>query len=550
MSEREETHGAVTGRQPLLRRFARERDGYAITLTLVALPLIVGVAAWVIDASRVTNLHTDLQNATDAMALAGARELDGRNDAITRAEAAIAAMTENQAWFGDGGDNGSMGTKIDVSYAPGGADNDVDVIFLGAIPDSDNTPIGTGACDSSATTNTDCTVKGGTLAERSNNAKYVLVRSNVENVRTIFPLPLLGRDDIGVRAEAVATYTAAACDVTPIFICNPYEGTANPDFNARFENGEMYGRQFSMTLNGGTTVEPGNFGYLAVNGSGASVLRDALATNSPGVCYTHDDTETEPGGNIGPAEQAIATRFGIYMGPLGGMSNDYDYRPARNVRMGQDYGASKRNPSCSKYEAEANPMDAMPFPPGAPTIPIGGATMSATATWDLDRYWQVSHGGLTSAPNPAVAPPAAPSGIRGYRASMPPTSTTTVDTPSRYDVYKYEMQNNLTGNVAPGGEKGTTQCYGGTADTSDINDPLNDRRTIFAAVLNCTEQFSGSGGGRQSVEAAAYARMFLTKPMVTIGSNKYISLEVVDVTGQGGMGTVEPFLREEAELVR
>jgi hypothetical protein len=38
--------------------------------------------------------------------------------------------------------------------------------------------------------------------------------------------------------------------------------------------------------------------------------------------------------------------------------------------------------------------------------------------------------------------------------------------------------------------------------------------------------------------------------MVTNGSNKYISLEVVDVSGAGGMGTVENFLHEEAELVR
>ena len=124
----------------LLSRFRRDRRGYAVALTLIALPLIVGVAAWVIDASRITNLHTDLQNATDAMALAGARELDGRNDAITRAKAAIEELNKNEAWFG--GSGSGLGAKIDVVYDDSDASaSNVHVLFLKGIPASDSTPI-------------------------------------------------------------------------------------------------------------------------------------------------------------------------------------------------------------------------------------------------------------------------------------------------------------------------------------------------------------------------------------------------------------------------
>ena len=161
----------------LLAGFRRDCRGYAVALTLVALPLIVGVAAWVIDASRITNLHTDLQNATDAMALAGARELDGRNDAITRAKAAIAELNKNQAWFGG---SGGLGNKIDVVYnSSNAASSTVSINFLDAIPASDSTPIDAAWVTAHAQPDT---------AAGSNAAKYVQVISKPQDVFTIFPI--------------------------------------------------------------------------------------------------------------------------------------------------------------------------------------------------------------------------------------------------------------------------------------------------------------------------------------------------------------------------
>ena len=49
---------------------------------------MIGGAAMALDVSRLYTMQSSLQKAADAYALAAAAELDGRTDAITRANAA------------------------------------------------------------------------------------------------------------------------------------------------------------------------------------------------------------------------------------------------------------------------------------------------------------------------------------------------------------------------------------------------------------------------------------------------------------------------------
>lgn len=86
----------------VVRRFWNDHRGYVIALTLIAMPMLLGFSLLVIDVGRSSNLHTDLQNAVDAMALAGARELDGRDDAISRAQTAIEKIANSAAFSGAG----------------------------------------------------------------------------------------------------------------------------------------------------------------------------------------------------------------------------------------------------------------------------------------------------------------------------------------------------------------------------------------------------------------------------------------------------------------
>lgn len=547
-------------------RFLRQEEGYALTLTLISLPFLLGVAAWIIDAARVTNLNTDLQDAVDAMALAGARELDGRDDAISRAKTAITNVKDasgvgNVAWFGNTGGAKGMGSKFEVSYDAGndGA-SDVSVYFLSAIPDDDDTPISPSGCSGNkdyvaATTEADCRVKGGDDAEKSNNAKYVRVVAKAVNVDVIFSV--FDTKTVPVNAEAVATYTAAACDVTPIFICNPFESSAgNPlangkTFNENFADGNLYGRQITMNITGSASPAPGNFGFLRVEGTqGAHDLGTALATGNPGVCYTADGVDTKTGGNIGPVEQGINTRLGIYAGSYNQKSGDVAFRPDINTRKGQKQNG--KNLVCNKYDPEANELDAMPFPAGTNPQNIGGGTVSSN-TWDIAKYWDISHVTHAKAPSKDskyVPPTSLPTGVNIPRSSLPAGATVPTGVISRYDVYRYEIDNELYKDAAPNGETGNgaaNQCYTGTLP--GVND---ERRTIFAAVLNCAA-LAASGdlkGQSEGLPVEAFASMFMTKPMTSNGNDKAISLEITDVTGAGGRGTLENFLREEAELVR
>ncbi|NKF32160.1 hypothetical protein HER21_37660, partial [Pseudomonas sp. BGM005] len=116
------------------------------------------------------------------------------------------------------------------------ATNTVTVTFLKAIPANDDTDIPT----SMVTTN-------------SNEASYAWVVAKPQAMQTIFPIPVgFNRATINVSASAVAVYRASACDVTPIFICNPFEPAGNTSESANadaaaalhtnFAAGNLYGR--------------------------------------------------------------------------------------------------------------------------------------------------------------------------------------------------------------------------------------------------------------------------------------------------------------------
>ena len=78
-----------------VRRLWDDREGVVLPYVAVMLIAIVGLSALALDASRLMSVQTQLQNAADALALAGAAELDRRPDSIIRAEAAIRGLIAN-----------------------------------------------------------------------------------------------------------------------------------------------------------------------------------------------------------------------------------------------------------------------------------------------------------------------------------------------------------------------------------------------------------------------------------------------------------------------
>src|SRR5260370_38109847 len=64
------------------------------------LVVMVGLSVLALDGARLMSLQTQLQNAADALALAGAAELDRLPDAETRARTAIQRLLTNSTLFG------------------------------------------------------------------------------------------------------------------------------------------------------------------------------------------------------------------------------------------------------------------------------------------------------------------------------------------------------------------------------------------------------------------------------------------------------------------
>src|SRR5580704_6059886 len=86
----------------LATAFWRDEDGIILPYVTVMLVVIIGVAVLAIDGARLMSLQTQLQNGADALALAGAAELDRLPDAETRAVNAMNGLLTNSTVFGSG----------------------------------------------------------------------------------------------------------------------------------------------------------------------------------------------------------------------------------------------------------------------------------------------------------------------------------------------------------------------------------------------------------------------------------------------------------------
>ena len=494
--------GGTTMLKRLVSKFWHDKRGYVIALTLIAMPLLLGFSLLVIDASRGENLHTDLQDAVDAMALAGARKLDGTDNAIAHAEEAMEAL-DNRAAFGTSGGSKSLGSEVSVSYfADNSAKSTVNVYFLSGIPaDDDSTDW------NSVNTIVDKYGVDPSTTAGSNAAAYVWVIAKPQAMKTIFPIPVsLTRDTIDISAQAVAVFRSSACDIAPIFICNPFEDEGKSISDA-FGEGDFHGALISMHLpaNVGDPAGPGNFGFLDVDGmdaldatgGGASALKKYFAGNGAPICIKQDSTVTTKPGKTTSVERAINTRFDMLEG--GAVPGNFDPGPpAINVRKGiqpTGKGGGSSTPKCDlKPTLSIDPVadKTTGFPDDQNYLinnPTSGARVGK-GDWNGNFYWQTNYG---------TAMPSIPSSFPGKP-------------PSRYDVYQYEIANGTYDTVSPGGESGAALCY--KKDNADADPPsFPDRRIIVAAMVNCAA--AGAINGKKSIPVSAFAKVFLTRPVKT-----------------------------------
>jgi len=470
----------------LVSRFAAERRGTVLIYVAIMLPVLMGGALLAVDASRLFNLQTLLQKGADSLALAGAAELDIKPTAITRANAAIANLVQNQHQFSDAGV-----TQIAVS----------NVRFLSGLPADDALVI-----DSSYDTTDPA------------QARYVEVTVTVQNLTSVFPASFLGGSDtVTAGARAVAGFKAAVCQFTPMFMCNPFEGSGMSIF-AAITDPAIRRRQIVLRKKGGGTSQyaAGNYGFLQPPGGemGANVLREMLALVHPPACFIQPGVKLRPG-FIASADQGLNVRFDMYDGALNGKRNDPAFRPAKNVRKGYGYtgNACQASPDPDNPGLQGLPDD-LCF--ATDSCPHMGGRMG-DGDWDIEGYKLANNLLLSGLPNSA----------------------------SRYEVYLNELASGLVNTMSLGGETGNPQCYGGGVLSDDP-----DRRLLFIAVIDClahnvNEENMGNSG--PPVPVTAFAKLFLTKP-VDQGPDQNIYAELVDVIEPGN--TTSSVVRDIVQLYR
>ncbi|MDD9709353.1 pilus assembly protein TadG-related protein [Seohaeicola sp. SP36] len=535
-------------------RFFKSDSGYALVLTLLFMPVFIGMSLLVIDISRGNNAHSDLQAAADALALAGARELDGGVDSIDRALDAMSNVSNTVSFLGRTDEAAATALTFEID----GLDSPFTVVFLSDLPENDDTPLTQAYLDANAVTNEEDSDQGA--------ARFVYVRAQSRDLSPFFGLFFEGVNnvtDVPVAAQAVATFSTAACNVTPLFICNPFEED-NIDFGTAFERGDLHGRLIRLHPRGQDTASPGNFGFLQVIGANdnttasANAIRSVFAGETNPTCYDSRRVNTKPGGATS-ISQGFNVRFDIYEGTFSNNNQIRRYPPATNVRKGYVVDPSPGSGNlnyCSARRVDTDELDwALPFPDNVvmdpPSEGAAGAFVGSTEVWDINEYWRVNHT-QSSLPLDLV------SSFSGRQ-------------PSRYDVYMYEIAqgagvggiqdlswgdnnpNLPTASTTGSRESGVPMCYN-SVGAGNPNNPVTpieitqDRRVMFAAILDCDE-YLGPGSNPNGIPVNTFASIFLVNPMEGGGSGT-IDVEIIDITGASGNGTLDTFVRDEANLVR
>jgi len=527
--------------------------------------LLIGFAGLAIDLSRLGTLQTQLQNAADQAALAGAAELDGKDDSVVRAARAV---------FGEAGVEAQL-TVNSENIAGQGTIAVRQFRLLSSIP-ADGTAIDCPVwLNSFAAAQAYTPAGGGTHCPNGwQNVRFIEVAAEQRtiDISLIAVLRSIGADaatQATTTARAIAGFTQFVCQVVPMFTCNPSENIAG--------GGPVVmnkGQVLLMKAGGGKGAQygPGNYGLLdpIFDNQGAKSVAENLASAESEGCFSVSGVEVNQGQKTGPVKTAVNTRFDLYDSPnFSGEQANAEYRPARNVTKGcygmtcgTTYGNFNQDPVLWDPTAKGAPLpraDCFYNNSCTESCWSGECRMSANTDWSTPNrttYWTINH------PN-SVPPGVPPVGDQYNRPANwnDPGFT-------RYDTYRWEIDSGRIPDrtrddavlqpcgADPGnyptsynascsdGEQGRPSNYTGGA-LSDTP----DRRIIIIAVVNCIENGPINGNSTPPLPVEQYAKFFVTEPVdIHSGnSNQDIYGEFVGFVSPGADDAV---IRDVVQLYR
>ena len=301
-----------------MARPIHKQRGAIMIMTAIFIIILLGIAALALDLGRLYVLKTEMQNAADAAALAGAAELNGKPGARANARHAAKNALSHQGRFANEPELLAILDDVQAFAFYSWIGSRVD----GPKPDDCVVaPDGSGKC----------------LATGDDDAYYIQVRLDPEQVDdghyqiSLYFLPVLGLivDDVATTAETSAVAVAGTgsrplvCNIMPLMICNPAEG------GAPLVPGQMV---YLKEQGGGGAWQPGNFGFLQPTPLTGQLNHDmAFAMASDGPDCSDPYVSTMTGVNAAFPRHGLNTRFGIYNSPPFGPASKATYPPAPNV---------------------------------------------------------------------------------------------------------------------------------------------------------------------------------------------------------------------------
>jgi Flp pilus assembly protein TadG len=343
---KQEMAGAVIN----IKGHRRRREGGVITIIgALSLVALIGFAGLVLDLGRLYVNKTELQNASDACALAAANELvcDAGASPGTCAQAFLNNATAAGLFVAGRHKSNFQRDAIDATVI--GAE---DVTFHTALgPDSSYLSAAGGANPAS---------------------RFAMCTARVNGIIPWF-MGVLGIGAQSVTARAVATLAPGqtSCNAAPVGICS--RGLPAPAFGRA--SGDWITSTYSTSADSADLT--GDFRWIDFTPGGATAPISAQLMGNSAVCgiQSGDTLKRVTGSPVG-ALSAWNTRFGIYAGGAAGES----YSSAAPDRTGYAYPSSAL-PSITR-NAYANYRDKQktntPFTPSAYTVTGFGPTTSST----------------------------------------------------------------------------------------------------------------------------------------------------------------------------
>ncbi len=255
----------------MLKRFRRDEKGAVYIYFAVLIPVLLGIIGLTLEGGSLLHLNSELQELADASALAGAKEMDGAQDALTRATAAATSLLNNDpTWSNIAAAGVQITTPVYYSSIAG----------------------------------------AGTVTTDPKQAQFIRVTTINRGVSAGFVRAVSSTTTSNTSATATASVTYTSCAAIQSFMCNPWEFASGYQRgnSSNFAGNVTVGSQFHLLADG--TGAPGNWGLLESSfGNGANAQEPFWAMVSAGACEQGAGKEVRTGNIPKKAQDGMNVRF-------------------------------------------------------------------------------------------------------------------------------------------------------------------------------------------------------------------------------------------------